>query len=69
MDTQMYADGNTNHFKTAKREKGFQEEMTRFVQAVEQGLPPVMPFEEIEAVTRACLLAMQSLQTGSAYDV
>ncbi len=69
MDTQMYADGNTNHFKTAKREKGFQEEMTRFVQAVEQGLPPVMPFEEIEAVTRACLLAMQSLQTGSAYEV
>ena len=65
----MYADGNTNHFKTATREKGFQEEMTRFVQAVEQGLPPVMPFEEIEAVTRACLLAMQSLQTGSAYEI
>ena len=69
METQMYADGRTNQFKTAKREKGFQEEMTRFVQAVEQGLPPVMPFEEIEAVTRACLLAVQSLQTGSVYNV
>jgi predicted dehydrogenase len=69
MDTQMYADARTNQFKTAKREKGFQEEMTRFVQAVEQGRPPVMPFEEIEAVTRACLLAVQSLQTGSVYEI
>jgi hypothetical protein len=39
------------------------------VQAVEKGLPPVMPFEEIEAVTRACLLAAQSLQSGAVYHL
>jgi hypothetical protein len=69
METVTYADGRTNRFKTARREKGFAEELTRFVQAVEQGLPPVMPFEQIEAVTRACLFAVQSLQTGSVYNL
>jgi predicted dehydrogenase len=69
METRCYTEGRSKDFKTAKREKGFPEELTRFVQAVEQGLPPVMPFEEIEAVTRVCLLAQQSLQTGSVYHI
>jgi predicted dehydrogenase len=67
METRCYAGGRSKDFKTAKRDKGFAEELNRFVQAVEKGLPPVMPFEEIEAVTRACLLAAQSLQTGAVY--
>jgi predicted dehydrogenase len=53
----------------AKRDKGFTEEMARFVQAIEQGGPPVMPFDQIEAVTRACLLAVRSLQTGETYPL
>jgi predicted dehydrogenase len=69
LETRLHADGRTTHFKTAKREKGFVEEMTRFVQAVEHGTPPAMAFEEIEAVTRACFLAVQSLQSGSVYQV
>lgn len=67
METQMYAGSRKQVFKTAKREKGFLEEMAQFVSAIEQGLPPVIPFEEIEAVTRACLLAVQSLRSGAAY--
>lgn len=69
LETQMY-EGRQNHvFKTAKREKGFPEEMTQFVQAIEQGLPPVITFDQIEAVTRTCLLAVQSLRSGSAYQL
>lgn len=67
METQMYEAGKSHVFKTAKREKGFPEEMTHFVRAVEEGLPPVIPFDQIEAVTRACLLAVQSLRSGAAY--
>ncbi len=69
METQMYAGSRKQVFKTAKREKGFPEELSQFVRAVEQGLSPVIPFEGIEAVTRACLLAVRSLQSGSAYDL
>jgi predicted dehydrogenase len=69
METRCYAGGRSKDFKTAKRDKGFAEELNRFVQAVEKGLPPVMPFEEIEAVTRACLLAAQSLQSGAVYQL
>lgn len=43
--------------------------MAQFVQAIERGLPPVIPFEQIDAVTRACLLAMQSLSSGAVYPL
>ncbi len=69
METRTYQNGKSTLFKTAKRDKGFAEEMAQFVRSIEEGLPPVIPFEQIEAVTRACLLAVQSLQSGSAYHV
>ena len=69
IETQMYAGTRKQLFKTGKREKGFPEEIAQFVGAIEQGLPPVIPFAEIEAVTRACLLAVQSLHSGSAYHL
>jgi len=43
--------------------------MTQFVRTVEQGLPPVIPFDQLEAVPRACQLAVRSLQSGSVYDL
>jgi hypothetical protein len=43
METQMYSSSRHQVFKTTKREKGFSEEMTQFVRAVEQGRPPVIP--------------------------
>lgn len=69
METSLYEGTHHRRFKTPKRDKGFTEEMTRFVQAIEQGGPPVMPFDQIEAVTRACLLAVRSLQTGETYPL
>ncbi len=69
METRTYKDGKTTLFKTAKRDKGFAQEMAQFVQAIEQGLPPVIPFEQIDAVTCACLLAVRSLSSGVAYPL
>jgi predicted dehydrogenase len=67
METQMFAGSRKDVFKTAKREKGFSEELVQFTRAIEQRLPAIMPFDQIEAVTRACLLAVRSLQSGSLY--
>ena len=69
METRTYHNGKSALFKTAKRDKGFAQEMAQFVQAIEQGLPPVIPFEQIDAVTRACLLAVRSLSSGVAYPL
>ncbi len=60
-DTHFYEGTHRRLFKTAKRDKGFADEMASFIQAVEQGRPPVIPFDQIEAVTRTCLLAVRSL--------
>ncbi|MGC3973875.1 MAG: bi-domain-containing oxidoreductase [Nitrospira sp.] len=69
LETSFYEGSHRRIFKTAKRDKGFAEEMASFVQAVESGSPPVIPFHQIEAVTRACLLAVRSLQSGARYAV
>jgi polar amino acid transport system substrate-binding protein len=69
METSLYEGTHHRRFKTPKRDKGFTEEMTRFVQTIEQGGPAVIPFEQIEAVTRACILAVRSLQTGATYPL
>ncbi len=31
--------------------------------------PPLMPFEEIQSLTWACILAMKGLQTAQTYSV
>ena len=67
LETQTYKNGKSTVFKTAKRDKGFKEEMSRFVKCVAGGQAPVIPFEQIDAVTRACSLAVQSLRSGVAY--
>jgi predicted dehydrogenase len=69
METSFYEGTHHRTFKTTKRDKGFAEEMASFVQALEQGGPPVIPFDQIETVTRACLLAVRSLQSGTAYSL
>lgn len=69
METSLYEGTRHRTFKTAKRDKGFTEEMASFVHAVETGGPPPIPFDQVEAVTRACLLAVRSLQSGTRYPV
>ena len=67
--TAFYAKGQKGIFRTGKRDKGFQEEMNRFVTGVTRANGPIVPFDEIEAVTRACLLAVTSLRTGRPYQI
>ncbi len=52
-----------------RMDKGHREEYGRFIQAVEQGGPPVIPFEEIENVMRATFAAVDSSRTGQPVDV
>ncbi len=68
VDTHLYSGTKQETVSTPKRDKGFKEEMSRFVRVITEGGSPV-PFEEAWAVTRTCLLAVKSLQSGTAYDV
>ncbi|ALA61139.1 bi-domain-containing oxidoreductase [Nitrospira moscoviensis] len=67
--TEFYSHGKRTRHKTGVRDKGFDREMRGFTQAVAQGGAPSMQFEDIYAVTRACLLAAAGLKTGAVYDV
>ncbi|HZC68533.1 MAG TPA: Gfo/Idh/MocA family oxidoreductase, partial [Nitrospirales bacterium] len=67
--SELYAHGNRTIFKSGKQDKGFRSEMIQFVTGIARGEGPVMRFDEIESVTRTCMLAVQSLRTGQVYDV
>ena len=67
--TEFFAQGKKSKYKTNVRDKGFEQEMRMFIASVAQGTEPVMRFDEIYAVTRACLLAAGGLKTGAVYDV
>jgi predicted dehydrogenase len=51
--------------RAANQDKGFVEEMRRFLAAVRAGGPMPIPFEESAASTRATLAAVGSLRTGA----
>ena len=57
-------DGRTKREKAANQDKGFEQEMKRFLDAVRTGSEPPIPFEEAAATTRATLAALESLATG-----
>ena len=67
--TEFYAQGKRKRYKTGVRDKGFEQEMRRFMDSVARGAEPAIRFDEIYAVTRACLLAAAGLKTGAVYDV
>jgi predicted dehydrogenase len=67
--TEFYAKGQRGTYRSGKRDKGFQEEMSHLVTSLTRGNGPAMPFHEIAAVTRACLLAAKSLRTGRSYEI
>lgn len=69
VQSEFYVHGKKTSFHSGKRDKGFQQELACFVEAVEKGLPAVIGFHELSAVTRGCLLAVKSLQSGSAYEI
>jgi predicted dehydrogenase len=67
--TEFYSKGKRTQYKTGVRDKGFEQEMRRFIESVGRGAEPAIRFDEIYAVTRACLLATAGLKTGALYDV
>jgi len=67
--TELYAGGKRTRYKTSVRDKGFKDEMQRFVETIIGGGRPPMSFEEIRTVTRTCLLAVAAQKTGTVYDV
>ena len=52
-----YGWSNFRQFKTWSQDKGHAEECRRFMQRVSEGGPPLIPFEQLENVTRISLLA------------
>lgn len=67
--TYGYAGGRRTTLVSGKRDKGFDAELRQFVAAVSRGGAPPMSFAEIAAVTRTCLLAVESLKTSDVYPV
>ncbi|MCG3203039.1 MAG: Inositol 2-dehydrogenase/D-chiro-inositol 3-dehydrogenase [Gammaproteobacteria bacterium] len=67
--TEMYAGGRRETFKTSKQDKGFGLEMDLFCDAIIDGKIELPGIDEIEAVSRACILADQALITGERYAV
>ncbi|BCA57128.1 putative Oxidoreductase, alcohol dehydrogenase-like protein [Nitrospira sp. KM1] len=67
--TEFWEGGTKKRHKTAVRDKGFQEEMRQFTEAVVGAGRSGPTFEEIYAVTRTCLLALSAQKTGAVYDV
>jgi polar amino acid transport system substrate-binding protein len=62
-------DGGTRKFRSANQDKGFEEEMRRFLAAVRSGGPPPIPFEQSLATTRATFAALASLRSGQPQPV
>jgi predicted dehydrogenase len=69
MVSEFYAGGKRTTFKSGKRDKGFEREMARFVEMISGSADSGTPFADAQAVTRACILAGESLRTGRSYDV
>jgi predicted dehydrogenase len=67
LSTEFFAGGKSRRFRSGKRDKGFAQEMGQFLREVTRGGDVSMSFAEIEAVSRAAILAARSLQTGEEY--
>jgi predicted dehydrogenase len=62
---QLVRDGSVKRRRSANQDKGFREEIRRFLEAVQHGGPWPIPFEQSVATTRATLAALESLRTGA----
>jgi hypothetical protein len=67
LTTEFHENGRARRFKSGKRDKGFTQEMQQFCTEILDGGKSSMSFEEIEAVSRACILAARGVQTGEEY--
>jgi predicted dehydrogenase len=61
---ELIAKGTSKTSRSANQDKGFAEELRRFVAAVKSGAEMPIPFEQSAATTRTTLAALESLSTG-----
>jgi predicted dehydrogenase len=66
---ELSAGGSTRKQRSANQDKGFEEEMRRFLTAVRAGSEMPIPWEQLVGTTRATLAAVESLRTGAAVDL
>ena len=67
--TEIWRGGRRTRFRTSQQDKGFAGEMQAFCDSIVRPDAPHVPIAEVEAVTRACLLAERSLRSGEKYTV
>lgn len=65
----LTADRKTERKKSANQDKGFQEEMRRFLHAARGGEAMPIPFQDLLGSSRATLAAVASLRTGAPVDL
>lgn len=61
---ELISHGRSKTSRSANQDKGFREELRRFMAAVKQGGEMPIPFEQSAATTRTTLAALESLSTG-----
>ncbi len=61
--------GRTHRRKMSGQDKGHTAEISAFAQAICEGGPPPIPWEEIRATTLASLLAVRSLREGLPFEI
>jgi predicted dehydrogenase len=66
---ELQADGKTRKERSANQDKGFVEEMRRFLAAVRSGGEMPIPYAQLVGSTRATLAAVESLRTGAPVDL
>ena len=64
LQTEIYRRGRKEVFKTRKRDKGFSQQMTAFLDALGGKAPLPMTFDQIDRVTRTCFMALESMRSG-----
>ena len=57
--------GRTRRVRSANQDKGFHEEIRRYLESLRTGGPLPIPFEQSAATTRATLAALESLRSGA----
>jgi predicted dehydrogenase len=67
--TECYRGGRRERWRSGKRDKGFAQEMRAFTASIRAGGPPCSSWDEMESVSRGCILAARSLSTGEEYGV
>jgi predicted dehydrogenase len=65
----ILAGGQEKKSRSANQDKGFEVEVRGFLEAVKNGTPLPIPFEEAVATTRITLAALESLQSGGAIEL